>query len=117
VQVVRRGYARWLGRRGRGDEAVRDFSQRARCVEAANLKNRSASSRNQDFPTLPLDGRDLIERNGDPPRAAAGQESVKACDLELAHMSWAVTLFPPDGVATSAHGRKVSALGLRCIRS
>ena len=37
--------------------------------------------RNQDFPTLPLNGSDLIERNGDPPRAAAGQESVEACDL------------------------------------
>jgi CHASE1-domain containing sensor protein len=114
---VGRGYSRRLGRRGRGDEAVRDFSQRARRIEAANLKHRSASPRHQDFPTLPLDGSDLIERNGDPPRAAAGQESVEARDLELAHMSWAVALSPPDGIATSSHGERVSALGLRCNRS
>jgi CHASE1-domain containing sensor protein len=114
---VRRGYSRWLDRRGRGNETVRYLSQRAGRIEAANLKNGSGVPRNQDFPTLPLNGSDLIERNGDPPRAAAGQESVEPRNLELAHMSWAVALFPPDGIATSTHGRKMSAPGLRCIRS
>jgi hypothetical protein len=107
-----RGYSRWLDRRGRGDEAVHHFSQRAGRIEAANLKNGSASPRNQDFPTLPLNGGDLIERNGDPPRSAAGQESMESCNLELAYMSWAVTLFPPDGIATSAHGSKGVRSGL-----
>jgi len=114
---VRRGYSRWLDRRGRGNETVRYLSQRAGRIEAANLKNGSGFPRNQDFPTLPLNGSDLIERNGDPPRGAAGQESVEPRNLELAHMSWAVALFPPDGIATSTHGRRMSALGLRCIRS
>lgn len=114
---MRLGYSRWLDRRGRGDKAIRHFSQRARRVEAANLKSWSASPRNQDVPTLPLNGSDLIEWNGDPPRAAARQESMEACNLELAHMSWAVAFSPPDGIAISAHCRKVPALGLRCIRS
>ena len=91
--------------------------QRARRVETANLKSRSGLPPNQDFPTLPLNGSDLIERNRDPPRAAAGQECVEPRDLELAHMSWAVALSPPNGIATSTHGRKMSAPGLRCIRS
>jgi hypothetical protein len=114
---VRRGYSPLVDQRGRGNEAVRDFSQRAGRIEAANLKNRIGSPRDQDFPTLPLNGSDLIERNRDPPRAAAGQESVEPRNLELAHMSWAVALSPPNGIATSTHGRKMSAPGLRCIRS
>ena len=37
---------------------------------------------------------------------------MEPCNLELAHMSWAVALFPPDGIATSVHGSKGVRSGL-----
>ena len=85
------------------------------CVRPGTIDSASGSCRtppgHANLATSVFDGGDVVQWHRDPPRTVAG-EGVKACDLELAHMSRAVALVPPNGIAASAHGHR-----MRCVEA
>ena len=95
---------------------MRQLQECAGRIEAADKESCVGPSVDPNFATLVFDGCDVIERHRDPPGVATREERVEPRDLDLPDMSRAVAFAPPDGVAASAHGRRVSPLVFSSIR-
>lgn len=91
------------------------------CVRPGTIDSASGSCRtppgHANLATSVFDGGDVVQWHRDPPRTVAGEEGVEACDLELAHMSRAVALVPPNGIAASAHGHRMRCAEASGIRA
>src|SRR6185437_11724013 len=101
---------------GSGLEGVSQLQQGAGRIEAADPKSCSASSVDSNLAAAVLDAGDVGQWDSQPRRPVAGEERVWACDLELAHLFWAVVLVPPDRIATSTHVHRLRFLAPECIR-
>jgi hypothetical protein len=95
---------------------MRELQQGAGRVETANPERSCGSPLDPNLAPSVLDARDVIQRNRQPLRSVAGEECVEVRDLELSHVSWAVALVPPDGIAASLHEQTVPLYGCACIR-
>lgn len=96
---------------------MRQFQERPGRIEAADKEGCGSPPVDPDFATLIFDGGDVIERHRHPPGVATREECVEARELDLPDMSRAVAFAPPDGIAASAHGRRVSPLVFPGIRA
>ena len=83
------------------------FEQGAGRIEAADPERRCASSVDADLAASILDAGDVIQWNREPLGSIAGEERVESGELELADVSRPIAFVPPDGVAASAHGRRI----------
>ena len=99
-----------------GTPGGRQLQEDARRIEAADAEGCRGPSVDPDFAAPVFDGGDVVERHRHPLGVATREERMEPRELDLPDMSRAVAFAPPDGVAASAHGRRVSLLVVPGIR-